>query len=273
MRAFEKTVARSGGLEGIGIHSGKISKMDARPLGAGSGIQFYRQGRRVEGWVRENRRCTALGTPGRDEILTVEHLLAACAGLGVCNLRVDVEGPEIPALDSSAAPFVRFFKNLGIEEQSKPRDFFKPAEPIFCYDNTSALVVYPAERFSVAYVLDYDHPQLRNQPVHFEITQETFEREIAPARTFCTEDEAKVLRQQGFGLGASFDNVVVMADMGCVNGTLRFPDECARHKVLDLVGDLALLGVALLGRVVGIRSGHYLNRMLVQKILSEKEKV
>lgn len=271
----QKTLAKEGKISGIGLHSGKPGTLTLKPSPVDTGIRFFRNGRPVDAAWQEapssgSLRCSAIGE-GEDRILTVEHFLAALKGLGVTNLRIEVEGPEVPGLDGSAADFVRELKKLGIAEQGKPQDFYRIPEPIFCYDKTKAIAVYPADSFRVSYLLDYEHPHLRGQKVDFELTPDAFENEIAPARTFCTDGEARELKQRGFGLGAGPENTLVVVEDGSHRAGLRFEDEPARHKVLDILGDLNLLGFPILGHIVGVRSGHALNRRLALAIKEQKE--
>mgnify|MGYP001589467601 CR=1 FL=1 len=268
----QRTVSRKGSLSGAGLHTGMACVVSFKPAPVDSGIQFFHGGEQLDYLSTHNLRCTAIGTE-KNQIKTVEHLLAALSALGISNIRVDVDGAEIPGFDGSALPFVKHFKELGICEQDKANEVYKVTEPIFCFENNKAISIYPAEALSIAYILDYPHPYLRNQKVDFMITPDIFEKEIAPARTFCTEKEALELKKAGFGLGASHDNTLVIGDHGALNNQLRFEDECARHKVLDIIGDLSLLGFSILGRVVGIRSGHALNGKLVEQISAQRERV
>jgi UDP-3-O-acyl N-acetylglucosamine deacetylase len=199
--------------------------------------------------------------------MTVEHVLATLNGLGITNIVIEVIGSEMPAMDGSSLPYVNFLKSLGVVEQKKKKKTFTVTEPIFIGEKTKALAAFPSEDFRVSYVLDYPMPSLAGQSVDFTVTEEVFEKQIAPARTFCTDVEAQVLRDQGFGLGATPDNTVLMSSKGPIGAVLRFPDECARHKALDMIGDLMLTGLSLKARFIGIRSGHALNSLMVDKIL------
>lgn len=274
----QKTIAREGQVSGIGLHTGKESRVFLKPAPPDSGIRFYHEGRFLSGLSSESHfdnsvhsiRCSALGNE-EDRILTVEHLLAALGGLGITNLQLDVHGPEIPGTDGSALPFVELIQALGVTDQGKAIDSYRVTEPIFCGDQKKAIAIYPSDTLSIAYVLDYEHPYLRGQKVEFEITPETFARDIAPARTFCTEEEAQGLKERGIGLGADRTNTVVVDAQGSHRANQRFEDECARHKVLDIVGDLNLLGFPIQGRVVAIRSGHTLNRQLVRAIRQQRD--
>ncbi len=276
---MQKTLRTSIKIQGVGIHTGEVGSVEIRPALEGSGLRFFRNGRAIaeacpSGDSVEDApslRCSSIGG-GSDRILTVEHLLAALSGLGITNAELHVDGPEIPALDGSALPFVEAIKKAGVVEQAARADHYQVREPIFCYDGSKSIAIYPSEEFSAGYVLDYDHPHLKDQKVEFVLGNGVFENQIAPARTFCTQKEAEHLQKSGFGRGATQDNTLVVRDDGSHANHMRFPDECARHKVLDMIGDLALLGFPVRGRVVGIRSGHRLNQMLVRAILQEKDK-
>ncbi|OIO37923.1 MAG: hypothetical protein AUJ71_04225 [Candidatus Omnitrophica bacterium CG1_02_49_16] len=196
--------------------------------------------------------------------------MAALSGLEICNIEIYTEDSEIPGLDGSALPIVKLLKRLGIQRQKAARDVYQIKEPIFCYDKAKTIAVYPDDVFRVAYVLDYSHPDLKYQTASFEVTPKTFETEIAPARTFCLEEEASALKKKGFGSGADTQNTLVFGKTGVIQNTLRFTNECARHKVLDIIGDTNLLGYRILGSIVGIRSGHGLNAKLVEAIRKQR---
>ncbi len=272
----QRTVGRSGILKGVGLHTGVEGSVTVKPSAANRGVRFFRKGKEIgrlgtdAQYLRDSRpRCSFIGE-GENQLLTVEHLLAACQGLGVTNADIEVEGPEVPALDGSAKPFVDFLKRLGLEEQGSLENPYRIQEPIFCHDKGKALCALPADELVISYVLDYDHPYLRDQKVQFTVTPVTFESGIAPARTFCTAQEVGELKNAGFGLGGNAENTLVIPERGLDQTKLRFPDECARHKVLDLLGDLALLGAPLVARIIGLRSGHRLNRQLVHEIMKQR---
>ena len=274
----QKTIAKEGEISGIGLHTSQPCTLVLKPAPVDTGIRFLQHGQFVSQLSGDGDfelsndlpRCSYIGDE-KKRILTVEHILASLRGLGITNLVIDVLGSEIPGLDGSALPFVQRFKELGIVDQKKEISFYRIHEPIFCYDKNKAIAIYPAESFSVSYVLDYEHPHLRNQKVDFVLTPEIFEAQIAPARTFCTDQEAVELQKRGFGLGASHENTLVVTENGSHQDQLRFENEPARHKVLDILGDFNLLGFPVLGRVVAIRSGHVLNRQLVQAIKKQRE--
>ena len=278
MEDRQKTLAAEASFSGIGIHTGKPCEVVFRPAPAGAGIRFLKNGAAVGVLGRDSAlfvtdgaaRCSAVGS-GALKILTVEHLLAAMYGLGLSNLEIDVRGDEIPAADGSAKPFIELFRRLGLREQAEKLDVYRVTAPLFCSESGKAISIHPSDRFEISYCLDYDYPYLRNQRAGFTVCAETFERDIAPARTFCTADEARELKHRGFGLGGSDENNIVVSPDGSHEKGLRFPDEFARHKILDVIGDLSLLGFPVTGKVIGIRSGHALNRELVKAIRRQRE--
>ena len=278
MEDTQKTISKEGSLSGIGLHTGKMVQVFFKSAVPDAGIHFFKNGISV-GVLGKNSsafmtddvaRCSAIGS-GSSRILTVEHLLAAIYGLGISNLSVDVHGDEIPGVDGSAAPFVKLLKELGLKDQKKKKYVYRIREPLFCHEDGKAISIYPSEKFEISYLLDYDYPGLRNQKAEFTVSPQIFGKEIAPSRTFCTAEEARSLKSNGFGLGGSEENNIVVSPDGSHQKDLRFQDECARHKVLDVIGDLSLLGFPVLGKVIGIRSGHSLNRKLVQAIRRQKE--
>ena len=265
----QKTIRKSGSLSGVGLHSGKKVTMRFEPAGVGFGVRFFNKGKEIPKEVINTSRCTIIGDK-ESSLQTVEHLLAAISGLEITNLRIEADSTEVPAMDGSAIEFVRLFKALGIQEQTEPVQTLKIKEPIFCGEKGKALAAIPDEKFSIAYTLDYPHPFLREQIVDFDITADIFEKEIASARTFCTSVEAEEVRKRGLGLGANHKNTLVIGESGPIENQFRYPDECARHKVLDMMGDLSLLGFPLQVRVIGIRSGHTLNQQLVERIKEQQ---
>jgi UDP-3-O-acyl N-acetylglucosamine deacetylase len=276
--SHQKTIRTPIRLKGKGIHRGEDASLSFEPADVNTGIVFSQNGAdaislRLSGKAliegqKASRRSTLQG-PFLVE--TVEHLVSCCFGLGVTNLKIHVTGPELPVLDGSAKDFLKAFRQAGIQEQNAASEIYSIREPIFLSENKSIICVLPAKDFRITYTLDYPHPQLKGQTVSFGINEQIYEREIAPARTFCLETEANRLRKEGYGKGADTQNTLVMGDNGPLQNRLRFPDECARHKVLDLLGDLGVLGYELRGHFIAIRCGHELNRKLVQKIIEQKE--
>ena len=211
-------------------------------------------------------RCTSL-RDGEAAVNSVEHLLSALGGMGIDNLQVDIDAPECPALDGSALPYVQILQQAEIVEQDTPRTPIKLKDPFAAYDEDKQLILLPADSFQISFV--YDHPKLPAQVATLTIDSETYVDEIAPARSFCFADEIELLRGQGIGKGASYDNVLVIEDDGSTSSELRFANEFVRHKMLDLIGDLYLVGKLPQAQVIALKSGHTLHAQL---ILSMAEK-
>jgi UDP-3-O-[3-hydroxymyristoyl] N-acetylglucosamine deacetylase / 3-hydroxyacyl-[acyl-carrier-protein] dehydratase len=274
----QKTITRSASLSGVGLHTGLPATVTLKPAAVKSGLRFIRTdlGGKVVRVAPDTAvmeagitRCTAIQEAGV-RVYTIEHLLAAVAGLGIDNLDIEITGEEVPGMDGSSKEFLEALKASGIVEQDALKEYIEVKEPITVTNGQSSVTIEPAKDFSVTYSLEYEnHPALRHQLFNSSVTVDSFERDIAPARTFCLESEVAAIRQHGLGKGANETNTLVMGNNGPVGNTLRFADECARHKALDIVGDLFLLGKPLRGHVKGHKSGHALNRQLVQKIMEQ----
>ena len=273
----ESTIKRAVSVKGIGLHTGKSSEVKFLPADPGSGVRFVRvdlDGKpEIQGCISsviEVPRRTTLGREGV-RVHTVEHILAAVAGLGIDNLVVEVDGEEVPEVDGSPLPFVRLLKEAGTQKQEGPRRFFAPPRPVVVRDKDAWLAVFPGEEFRIALTISYKNPTIGSQYGSFVIAPDTFEAEIAGARTFVPQEEADALRKEGLGKGATFSNTLVAGQDGVVEGKLRYSDEFVRHKIGDLVGDLSLLGRPIKGTIVGARSGHALNIELVRELAKELE--
>ncbi|MBI4309892.1 MAG: UDP-3-O-[3-hydroxymyristoyl] N-acetylglucosamine deacetylase [Candidatus Omnitrophica bacterium] len=266
-------------LSGVGLHTGVKVNLTVRPAGTGEGVRFVRIDLdkrpvvpvcpRTAVMDPQVTRCTAVEAAGT-RVCTIEHILAAASGLGIDNLTVDIDAEEVPGMDGSSVEFTAAFNKAGIVEQNAPKEFIEVKSPISVGSGGASLTIVPAQQFKISYMLDYDLAGLRSQLVSTVVTQEIFEQAIAPARTFCLHSEVALIRGRGLGKGADEHNTLVMGTDGPVGNSLRFPDECARHKVLDIVGDVFLLGRPLRGHVIGFKSGHALNRQLVQKIMEHE---
>jgi len=275
MSERQQTVVKETAIKGIGLHSGEPVAVRVIPAPPDTGILFiradlphrptlpacpkYAQDQGV------GMRRTVLAKDGV-EIHTVEHLMGALWGLKVDNAYVEVTGAELPGLDGSAAPFVQLLKTAGVVEQDAPRKFISLREPIVVEQDGSTIAVIPDPQFRVSYTLSYPHPMLKTQFVSFGPAEQSFGDLIAPARTFCLYEEAEALRAKGFGKGANYENTLVVGNAGVMQNTLRFDDEFVRHKVLDLLGDLYLLGGHLRAHVIAVKSGHALNIRLLHKL-------
>ena len=272
----QRTIRKPVRIEGIGLHTGKTVRVDFKPAPPDSGINFLRTDLAGSSPVHaavpsildagRRQRRTSVGN-GVVEVHTIEHLMAGCFGCGIDNLLVEINGEEVPGMDGSAHPFLELFRRVGIQEQPAPRRSISVREPVWVEEGSSALAIFPADTFRVSYTLSYPVPTLTAQFFTAEMTPAAFEKEIASARTFCLAREVEALRKSGLGKGSTYENTVVVESTGrVVNNHLRYPDEFVRHKVLDLIGDLYLLGRPIQGHVLAVRSGHTLNIRLVQRL-------
>lgn len=271
----QQTLAEKVICRGKGLHSGANVALTLRPDRADTGVTFVRTDLggveipAVPASVCSMYRATTLGR-GDVTVATVEHLLGALYALEIDNVRVEVDGPEIPVLDGSAAPFVELIRAAGVFRQSELRPRLRILERVEVIDEDRRISVVPCDSFSIHYTIDFEHPAIRRQEFELgSVTAASFERELSRARTFGFLDEVAALREAGLGRGGDLDNTVVLDSSRVINpGGLRFADEFVRHKALDLVGDLALLGVGLEGRVEVERGGHALHQRLVAAIMA-----
>jgi UDP-3-O-[3-hydroxymyristoyl] N-acetylglucosamine deacetylase len=262
-------------ISGTGLHSGDRTVVVLHPAEEDAGIVFGGSGERVAGLaanVVETSRGTTLGCNGT-RFRTVEHLMAALHGLGIDNSYVEVQGSEMPALDGSSMPYVDAICSAGTVTLSKRRTVLKLKEPIWVKRDGSFILAVPSDRLKITYVMSYEHPLIGTQTATFVLTESNFRRHIAPARTFVVYEEIAGLVSQQLAKGGTLANaIVVWQDR--LSADLRFPDELARHKVLDLIGDLALVGGKLAAEIVAVKSGHALNVEFARELtahLSTKE--
>ena len=273
--AYRRTLKRAVGCTGIGLHSGKAVRLDLRPAPAGTGVLFRRVDLSVE--IPASLACLArldhATTLSRDgaSIDTVEHLLSALHALGVDDAIVEVDGPEVPVLDGSAAPFVILIHEAGLRPQSQAREYLQIVTPVEVVRGGKWARLVPADHFRVSYAIGFDHPLLRHQAASFRVSPESFAEQIAPARTFGFLREVETLRRNGLALGGSLENAIVIGETGVLNKKLRFEDEFVRHKILDAIGDLALLGHPILGHLEASKAGHALHAALCQKLVATPE--
>ncbi|MFA4888361.1 MAG: bifunctional UDP-3-O-[3-hydroxymyristoyl] N-acetylglucosamine deacetylase/3-hydroxyacyl-ACP dehydratase [Candidatus Omnitrophota bacterium] len=277
----QRTIAKVVCLSGIGLHTANKVTIVFKPAEADSGISFIRvdsPGKPVIKAAEINLlssssagRRTSMGGPDA-EVQTIEHLMSALSGLAIDNINIELDNNEIPGLDGSSINFLEALKSAGIREQEEPRHFFSVKEPIYVQEASASLIALPCEEFRVSYALNYNHPFLRSDFLEIRLTPEVFEKEVALARTFCLEEEAAELQRQGIGKGANYDNTLVLGKEGVIKNKLRYPNEFIRHKILDLIGDLYLLGYPLKAHIIGLKSGHALNLKLVRKIAQQKER-
>ena len=276
----QRTLKDSIRATGIGLHGGAKVYMTLRPAPTNTGIVFRRLDLAEPVDVPAlalNVTDTMLGTTlERDggRVGTVEHLLSALAGLGIDNVFVDLTAPEVPIMDGSAAPFIFLLQSAGIEEQNAPKRFIRIRKTVHVDDGDKWARLAPHDGFRINFEIDFDHPVLRKQRQRksLEFSTVTFLREISRARTFGFLSDVEGLRARGRALGGSLDNSIVMDEYRVLNEDgLRFGDEFVRHKVLDAVGDLYLLGACLIGEFSGYKSGHRLNNLLLRELLGRPD--
>ena len=261
---------------GIGLHSGEKVTLSLRPARAGSGIRFRRAdlgGVEIPATVDNvDRLHYATGlSRNAGTVETVEHLLAAIVSLGVDNVIIELNQAEVPIMDGSAASFVYLVHEAGLKRLKTPRRYLKVLRPVSLTRGEKRIALYPSDYFKVTYSISFDHPLLRHMTHTLRVTQESFVDEIAPARTFGFLKEVEMLRQKGLAQGGSLDNAIVLGETGVLNNSLRFEDEFVRHKILDAIGDLALVGYPVIGHLVAHRGGHELHAAFAEKILQEQD--
>ena len=249
--------------------------MSILPAPAGTGIVFRRtdlDGFEIEAISRNVARVSYATSLMKKGVLisTTEHLLSALIGLGIDNAIVELDNLELPILDGSAKPFVEMIQRVGIRKQRRARKYLKINRELELREGNKFIAVYPSESYSVSYSINFPHPLIGKETFRVELSNGSYLKHIAAARTFGSREDEQVMRNMGLIRGASRENCIVLTREGVENGPLRFPDEFVRHKVLDLVGDLALLGKQILGNVVADRAGHAMHTALVSRILRDK---
>jgi UDP-3-O-[3-hydroxymyristoyl] N-acetylglucosamine deacetylase len=273
----QRTLRRPVSCTGIGLHSGNKVTLSLKPAPADYGIRFQRtdlDGLEIPATITHLGGMQQYQTGLMREAVsveTVEHLLGALRALGIDNAVVEVNHPEVPIMDGSAAPWVHLILNeAGVKRLAAPRRYLKVLRPISLAQGDKRIALYPAEHLKVTYSISFDHPLLRHQSRTMKITEESFVEEIAPARTFGFLKEVEMLRQRGLALGGSLDNAIVLGETGVLNA-LRFEDEFVRHKILDVIGDLSLVGYPVIGHLVAHRGGHALHTAFAARILEERD--
>lgn len=275
----QQTLAASVTCSGVGLHSGQSTTITLRPAPVNTGIVFVAHNGVTEASLPASiehlvptELCTAVHGNGF-QVKTIEHVLAALAGLGIDNAYIDVTAGEIPVMDGSAAAFVRLIKSVGIVSQNRRQSYLKIMAPIEVSDGQKRVRIEPAATPRITYTIHYNHPLIQTQTYVHDCSAETFELHIAQARTFGFLHEVQALWARGLGRGGSLDNTVVLSETGVMNESgLRYSNEFVRHKVLDLIGDFSLLGMPFIGHLIADRSGHALHNRLVRAILDQPEK-
>ena len=276
MTSHQRTIRRSIHCTGIGLHSGLKVSLALKPAAADTGIRFLRAdlGVEIPATLEHLGPKQVLQTSlikGAATVDTVEHLLSALRGLGVDNVIVELNQSEVPIMDGSAAPFIYLIQEAGVRALNAPRKFLKVLRPITLSRGDKRIALYPSDHFKVTYSIAYDHPLLRHQSRTLRITETSFVEEIAAARTFTFLKEVEQLRKQGLALGGSLENAIVVGETGVLNHALRFDDEFVRHKILDVIGDMALLGHPIIGHLVAHRGGHGLHTAFAAQVLEERD--
>jgi UDP-3-O-[3-hydroxymyristoyl] N-acetylglucosamine deacetylase len=274
----QRTLKDSVGCTGLGLHSGEKIKIHIKPAPAGTGIRFRRTDLSDHTFIDarfdnvfDTTLATSIGSNGC-RVSTIEHLMAAFYGLGIDNAYVELDGPEVPIMDGSSAPFVYLLKSGGIEEQAEPKKFIVVKKTFKLDDGQRSICVYPSKELKISYMIDFQHPMLRNQEYELAFSGGDFIREISRARTFGFLKDVQTLKENGFAKGGSLDNAVVIDDFRILNEDgLRYKDEFVRHKILDFIGDLSLSQSPVIGHFVVKKSGHFLNQKMLTQLMASKK--
>jgi len=271
---FQTTIQREVSTEGVGLHTGVFGHVRLVPAPVDTGIVFRRTD--LDNFIIEARgenvaRVSYATSLMKQGVLlsTTEHLLAAIYSCGIDNVFINTDSIEVPILDGSAEPFMQMLEQAGVRRLRKRRRYLRVLKPLEVIENGRRIGVYPANEFRVKCFVDFPHPLVGQQEIEMVVSQESFRQLLARARTFCFEREIEPLRAMGLIRGGSLDNAIVLTNDGVMNGPLRFDDEFGRHKALDLIGDLALVGLPLHARVEAHKAGHALHTQLVSTLLAD----
>lgn len=274
---YEATIQNKVSCHGVGLHSGSDIKMELLPAPEGTGIVFIRGDLgnvRIlanADYLIPTHLSTSLGR-GDVTIRTVEHLLAAISALDIHNIIIRLDGPEVPALDGSAAPFVSLLLEAGVIYQGKVKPCIEFLKPVVVSSMGKYIAIHPSPTFDISYKIHFDHPVVSTQNYFYRHNRETFIEEIAPARTFGFLKDIPLLQAQGHALGGSLENAIVIGEDDILNKDgLRFSDEFVRHKIVDLIGDISLLGMPIIGRIEAFCSGHMLHAALIREVLRDRK--
>ena len=269
---LQRTISREITFKGVGIHSGREVTMRLVPAKRESGIVFHRTDvdeyiPAMVGAVSDTTLATTLSN-GRAEVRTVEHILATLSGMGIDNLLIELDAPEVPIMDGSAARFVEGIMDAGVARQSSPRPYLKIIDTVHFVDGQTEIIAEPSDGRVISYRMDFDHPALGAQELTVELINGNFAHDIAPARTFGFLRDVQYLQSRGLALGGSLDNAVILDEQGVMNPSgLRFRDEMIRHKALDFIGDISLCGFPIYGHFTVTRSGHTTNTRFIRHLM------
>ena len=272
MNAQRKTINTPVSISGIGLHSGIYTTVELRPSSPGNGITFVRadlDGLRIPALQASTTALDYATTVGKDDVSvgTVEHLLSAVMACGITDVEVHIDGPEVPIVDGSALPFMHLIDAAGVRDLGTEIPLLRLRQPIEVVDGEKFIRMAPANRLVLKYKIDFSHPVIGRQSYNFDYHHDSFLKKIAPARTFGFVRDVEKMRAAGLARGGSVENCIVLDDEGVMNGPLRFRDEFVRHKILDLLGDLALIGRPIAGEITANRAGHALHSRFVAKVL------
>ncbi|MAL80500.1 MAG: UDP-3-O-[3-hydroxymyristoyl] N-acetylglucosamine deacetylase [Sneathiella sp.] len=276
----QKTLRNSISCTGVGLHGGELINMKLVPAPANSGIIFRRTD--VDAAIADIPArydsasdlvmCTTVRNDAGVKVATVEHLMAALSGSGIDNLVIELDGPEVPVMDGSAAPFIFLIECADIQEQDAPRRYIKVLKEIEVADGAARAILSPADNISVAFDIDFDNPRIGKQNCSYNLRNGIFKKEISRARTFGFLSDFEQLKKLGLAKGGSLENAIVLSGSDILNEEgLRYDDEFVRHKALDAIGDLYLAGAPIIGEFYGFRSGHALNNKLLHAFLSDRD--
>jgi UDP-3-O-[3-hydroxymyristoyl] N-acetylglucosamine deacetylase len=274
-KLMQRTLKKPVEASGIGLHSGRTVHMRLDPAGADTGIIFRRTDIEAEfkvtpDCVMDTMLCTKMGNADGVTVSTVEHLMSALYGLGVDNVIVSLDSEEVPIFDGSAAPFVYLLEDAGLIAQDVPKKVIKVMRQVEVTDGDKRASFSPADHFSVSLELDYNHPVVPAQQQKFLINGDIYRSGIARARTFCFQGDVEKMQSVGLALGGGLDNAIVVGDFSILNSTgLRYNDEFMRHKVLDCIGDLYMIGHPIIGAFEANMTGHGLNNKLLRKLMAD----
>jgi UDP-3-O-[3-hydroxymyristoyl] N-acetylglucosamine deacetylase len=272
MNAQRKTISTNVSISGIGLHSGIYTTVELRPAPARSGITFVRadlHGLRIPALQASTTALDYATTVGKDDVSvgTVEHLLSAIMACGVTDVDIHIDGPEVPIIDGSALPFMHLIDAAGVRGLGSEVPLLRLREPIEVVEDGKSIRMVPSNRLVLKYKIDFAHPAIGKQNYQFDYHHDNFLRKIAPARTFGFVRDVEKLRAAGLARGGTVENCIVLDDQAVINGPLRFRDEFVRHKILDLLGDLALIGRPIAGEITAHRAGHALHSRFVAKVI------
>lgn len=274
----QRTLRDSISCTGIGLHSGKKVRMTIKPAPPDTGIQFIRKDLPGDNIIKAHfdnvintTMCTIIGNNG-NHVSTIEHLMAAFFGFGIDNAQVEIDGPEVPIMDGSAAPFIFLIKSTGIKEQRTPKKFIVIKKTFNIQEGNRSITIKPSKELKISFTIDFHHPLINNQQYDFSFSGKGFMDKLSRARTFGFLKDIETLREAGLAKGGSLDNAIVIDDFRVLNEDgLRYHDEFVRHKILDFLGDIAVIGAPIIGHFIVKRSGHSLNHAMLKKLSSNKK--